>query len=556
MPHRMEVIGIMSEPTTSTGNILARIPALWSAKLFSATEAQETAVRLRSLLLLICLPALLLYPTRSFLLLEPDEGRYAEIAREMLDAGTWVVPTLQGEAYLDKPPLFYWLVKISFMLFGVSDASARLVPAIAVHLTILSIYLIGRRSVGQRAALWAGLTLCTLPGFMRMARLLIMDGLLTLTVTLEMLCLYEAIRREKLQPGWWYAAAICSGFGVLTKGPIALMLVIPPLLAHRWLTARQRKATLLHLIGYVAVIAAINLPWYAAIYRHQPIFLKYFFWDHNVMRFLQPFDHLQPVWYYIPVFLLSALPCLLLGRSFLGWLLNENSPGRSVATGFWLLAGGWCLAFFSVSGSKLPTYILPAVPPLVLVFGCFLAHTKWQQSRAVRIGAGSWVVVLLAAFAVAIPYYAQQRSPLRDPELIARLCTDTSTPIVCFPRNCDSVSFYLHRNDLISLRGKQANDLLKKVLEVPKTVVLFTHDHSLGTFEPIMPHDIYLKESISMRKPKKEQNAIDRIIGANPWGLCDIAVVQHHLWGSNLVQTTVQNSEVYARHLKDADDDK
>ncbi|QVL34903.1 glycosyltransferase family 39 protein [Telmatocola sphagniphila] len=550
-------MAVTDEHTPVSSSYLKRIPQFWANSLFPEKSAatDSTSIRWRHLLLLIFLPALLLYPTRNFLLLEPDEGRYAEIAREMMVSGSWVVPTLQGEPYLDKPPLFYWLVKISFQLFGVSDATARLVPALAVHLTILALYLIGRRSLGERSALFSALTLCILPGFMGMARLLILDGVLTLTVTLELLCLYEAIRTQKLRLDWWYAAALASGLGILTKGPIALMLVIPPLIAHRWLTGRRRKASVMHLLGYGAVLAAINLPWYWAIYQKQPVFLKYFFWDHNVMRFLQPFDHLQPVWYYVPVFFLSVLPCLFLGRSFMRWLLNESSEGRSQDVGFWLLAGSWAIIFFSISGSKLPTYILPAFPPLALVFGSFLTHSRRCEQRPTQLGGLAFACVLFLAFAVAVPFYAQQRSPLRDPGLMERVCSDPETPIVCFPRNCDSVSFYLNRADLISLRGKQANDLLKKVLEVPRTVVLFTHDHSLGTFEPIMPHDIYLEESISLRKPRREQNIIDRVIGANPWGLCDIAVVKHKRWGPDLsAPHAVQSAQVDPRQVHNHED--
>jgi hypothetical protein len=165
--------------------------------------------------------------------------------------------------------------------------------------------------------------------------------------------------------------------------------------------------------------------------------------------------------------------------------------------------------------------------------------------------------ILFVVFSLAIPYYAEQRSPMRDPELIHRLCEDKQTPIVCFPRNCDSVAFYMHRNDLSSLKGKQGNDLLQKVLTVPRTVVLFTHDHSLRTFEPMMPGDIYLKESISLRVPAKQQTLLDKLIGVTPWGLCDIAVVQHKRgWGLDTVSRGVDRVEVDLRQAKDHEDDK
>src|SRR5436189_5686933 len=127
--------------------------------LFPGEPDGDARVRRWSLVVVLLLPAAILYPTLGFHLLEPDEGRYAQIPKEMLARDSWVVPTLQGEPYLDKPPLMYWLVALSYSLFGVSAQSARLVPAVCVHLTILAVYLLGRRSLGERAAFWAAVLL-------------------------------------------------------------------------------------------------------------------------------------------------------------------------------------------------------------------------------------------------------------------------------------------------------------------------------------------------------------------------------------------------------------
>src|SRR5262245_66695475 len=129
---------------------LAGWPAfLWSVVLFrGASTATGERPRLPAVLLLIALPALLLYPWLDFRLFEPDEGRYAQVPREMLERGDWVMPMLQGEPYLDKPPLVYWLVMLSYRAFGAHDWAARLVPALAVHATILLPYLLGCRTIG------------------------------------------------------------------------------------------------------------------------------------------------------------------------------------------------------------------------------------------------------------------------------------------------------------------------------------------------------------------------------------------------------------------------
>ena len=189
-------------------------------------------VRWPSVLLLVVLPGVLLYPCLSFHLFEPDEGRYAEIPREMLQRGEWVVPLLQGEPYLDKPPLFYWLVMLSYQMLGVADWTARLVPALAVHGCILLVYLFGRRSVGERAALWGALTLMLAPAFIGLGRLLLLDGVLAFFVTLSLLSAREAVRGPDMRRNWWLLAALACGLGVLTKGPVAVVLVLPPVVAE------------------------------------------------------------------------------------------------------------------------------------------------------------------------------------------------------------------------------------------------------------------------------------------------------------------------------------
>src|SRR5204862_7065639 len=133
-------------------SFLGWLPYLWTGVLFPGAAEADSRVRRVSLLVLLLLPAAILYPSRGFHLLEPDEGRYAQIPREMLARGEWVVPTLQGEPYLDKPPLMYWLVALSYGVFGAHDWSARLVPALAVHGCVLLTYLLGRRGLGERAA--------------------------------------------------------------------------------------------------------------------------------------------------------------------------------------------------------------------------------------------------------------------------------------------------------------------------------------------------------------------------------------------------------------------
>jgi 4-amino-4-deoxy-L-arabinose transferase-like glycosyltransferase len=514
-------------------HLLDWLPFLWSRVLFPGTQSTPTAIRLPSLLVLIVLPALLLYPTLSFYLLEPDEGRYAQIPREMLGRGDWVVPHLQGQPYLDKPPLMYWLVMLSYSLFGVSEASARLIPALAVHGTILVTYLLGRRSLGERSAFWGALLLAVSPAFAGMGRILLLDGLLTFWITLAMFAVFEAIRGERFRSGWWYFAAAAVGFGVLTKGPVPFLLIIPPVWVYRRLSPQPREAVgkvrLIYLAGFLAVVAAINLPWYTAIYLRQPVFLRYFFWEHNILRFVQPFDHLQPVWYYAPIVAVGLLPGIFLAYAFLRHLGNgdlERSRTRTPALGFCLLAGLWCVLFFSLSGSKLPTYVLPAFPWLCLAFGDFVARTRWSTSIVTRVGIGAMTAMLAFAFYVAVPKYAELRSPMGDPDVAYRLKAARCEVMYCFPRNVDSVAYYTERDDLKSCRTRISQELVEALIKQDRAVVLFTHRHSLDTFKQVLPPQLKVSEVIAVRHKGTGAEKLDKLIGDGAWGLCHIAVIE------------------------------
>ena len=274
----------------------------------------------------------------------------------------------------------------------------------------------------------------------------------------------------------------------------------------------------------------MNLPWYVAIYLREPQFLKHFFWEHNVMRFLQPFDHLQPIWYYVPILVGGLLPGTILLAAYL-WNLVRGSPGAetkpSAAGGFWLLAGGWCVFFFSCSGSKLPTYILPAYPFLCLAVGEFVARTRWNTAFRTRALVGAMAALMLLAHYVAVPWYAKERSPVGRPELVDRFVNDPKVAVVCFPRNCDSLAFYADRSDMKNVRTKSVNQLIMDCHHRPRTVILFTHRDSLTGFKNTLPPSLEIVETTTLKR-KGHGSWLDKLSGSTPWGLCDIAVVVPH----------------------------
>ena len=136
-----------------------------------------------------------------------DPPQYAEIGRELFEGQRWLPLRDAYGPYLDKPPLFYWLVAASYSLFGVSDWAARLIPALAIHASVLLTYLLGRRSLGEAAAFRGAVVLALAPGLASVGRLLLLDGLLTLWMTLALFTASEAVRGEQLRWSWWLTAA-------------------------------------------------------------------------------------------------------------------------------------------------------------------------------------------------------------------------------------------------------------------------------------------------------------------------------------------------------------
>lgn len=520
--------------TAAPTSFLACLPFLWSRVLFPGSPGAPGPFRWWRLLILLVLPGLLLYPCLSFYLFEPDEGRYAEIPREMLARGEWIVPYLQGEPYLDKPPLLYWLVMLSYRVFGVHDWAARLIPALAMHLTVLGVYVLGRRRFTERVAFWGALLLSLTPGFIGVGRLLLMDGLLALWIAVSLLCGFEAVHGDGSRRRWWIASALACGLGVLTKGPVALLLVLPPLWLHRRLTGGGGLGWRA-VAGFCAVTMTIALPWCVAVCLRLPEFGHHFLWQHNVVRFLTPFDHVEPVWYYAPILLLGLLPWTMhlpgLAR-FLGTGDETIRRARAPELGFLLLWASWCVLFFSLSGCKLATYVLPAFVPLALALGYFVVHT--QRGRSFGTGAllGLALCIQFAGHYVVVPWYANYRSPLPHWHAVTRECAERDRPLVSYPRHPHSLAFYLGREDVRNFRSKQIDPLREELRRHPETVVLLTHRHSLQGLRQALPPDLRIIHAahFGLTPPQALPDALGKKtvhwLGETALGICDLVIVE------------------------------
>jgi len=417
------------------------------------------------------LAALLFFVRLRCPLQEPQEARYAEIPREMLAESQFIVPVLQGQPYYDKPPLLYWLVMVSYSLFGVHDWAARLVPSTAALLCVLVTYGWGRRMLGAPAALAAAVILCLSARFVQLGRLLTMDGLLCCCVVTAWGAAHVAVSEGRFRRSWWLASAAACGLGLLTKGPVAAVLVGVPVLGYLWTDCRAARPSFRMGMAYVAVAAAVSAPWFAALAISDPGFLWHFFWVHHVERFLVPFDHAEPFWFYLPELLLGMLPWTLLLPALVGFLVRRpwllGTRGSRPVT-FFLLASLWSLLFFSLSGCKRPSYILPAMPPLALALGWYVVtglSRRWQISWA-WCGVASFGVLFAAVFVV-FPHYAREYS-LRGQ---VRRHADMQVPVMCYPRGWDSISFYLGRSDVRVYPREELTALLDDLQRQPETLV-------------------------------------------------------------------------------------
>ncbi len=258
---------------------------------------------------------------------------------------------------------------------------------------------------------------------------------------------------------------------------------------------------------FLGVAGAVPLPWYAAVCLRQPEFARHFLLVHNVQRYVEPFDHAHAFWYYAPVLLVGIFPATLLLFSFVRFLAGSDGAKRPPALGYLLVAAGWCLLFFTLSGSKLPTYILPAFPPLALALGIFIAQASWSQSRWFGRCVGSWLVISVLGHAIVLPGVARARSPMGDWDKMMARCADRNVPVFCFPRHVDSVAFYTGREDFVAVHTKDAPQLIEELKKTPRSVVLLGHRSSLAGLRYYLTPDL-------------------RIVETAPMGLCDIAIVE------------------------------
>jgi 4-amino-4-deoxy-L-arabinose transferase-like glycosyltransferase len=321
---------------------------------------------------LMALAALVLFTDLDQPLADPAEGRQAEVPREMLAHHDWLLPRFGGLPYYEKPPLQYWMTATAYSIWGPRAWVARLVPVSAAWLAVLLTYVWGCRFLGVRSGFMGGIVLCLTPGFALVGRMVVLDSLLATCVLAAWFAAHAALSRPTLHWGWWVGSAGACSLGILTKGPVALALLVPPVLLYNLLTTSTARCRVIPWFCHLFVALGVSAPWYIAMGLREPGYLEHFFWRNNVLRFVEPFHHQEPWWYYVPVLFAATLPWSFLWP-WLAYFLGSRQPSiaalRSSALGFAVLAGGWCLLFYSLAGCKSPPYLAPALAPLALLIG-------------------------------------------------------------------------------------------------------------------------------------------------------------------------------------------
>jgi len=339
----------------------------------------------------------------------PDEPRYAWIARDMAETGDWVTPRLYGKPWFEKPPLFYWGAALCFKLFGVSEAAARLPSAISALLATLALAWLALRLYGAETARWLLLLLPTTVGMIGFSHAAATDMPFSAMLTIAMVCAAVVVRLTRnentpILPRTPWLALILFGFflglAVLAKGPAGIILSGGAVFFWALFTKRWRDASRLFHPSAIASFCLTALPWYILCARRNPDFFRIFIIEHNFKRYLTPeFQHIQPFWYYVPVLLVAFLPWIAI---FLWSLVNGTAKlwrtgSTSASTWLFLCWAGFCLLFFSVSQSKLPGYILPAIPAIGLLISRDLVGHLHRQPNSIRwlcLGVGLTFVVL------------------------------------------------------------------------------------------------------------------------------------------------------------------
>lgn len=313
-------------------------------------------------------------------LFTPDEGRYSEVAREMIATGDYITPRVNGVAFLDKPILHYWLQTIALSLFGLKEWAARIFPALSGVLGCIVTYICGRRLFDRRTGLVSAIILATTPLYFASAHYANIDLEVAVLVSCTLLFFITGAQAEDESRSYFlFLAYLSAALAFLLKGLIGI--AFPAMIAGTWimLSSQWKLLIRIHLIKGIILFLLITLPWFILVQKANPEFLHYFFVTQQFSRFVSSgeFNNPTPFWFYLPVILIGFFPW----SGFIIPALGKAIQNRKQQTELYLLL--WLIIifiFFSIPRSKTITYILPVFPALALLTGKYLSDA-WEAAR-------------------------------------------------------------------------------------------------------------------------------------------------------------------------------
>ena len=358
-------------------------------------------------------------------LFNPDEGRYAEIPREMLSGGDWVIPHLNGLDYIEKPPLQYWATAWMYRFFGVSEFSARLYTALTALGTVALVGLLGTRIWGRETGWRAAAVLSGMIMVIVLGQLITLDMSLTFYMTASLTGFLLAQRPGEAGLKWMLMAWIGAALGVLTKGLVAA--AIPAAVLIIYSLCRRDVAPWLRLRWSwgLPLFLAIAVPWHWLAALRLGDFLQFFFVHEHFARYLTPIaDRQEPWWFFGMVFLIGTIPWTMPALRVLvgGWRDRALNAQFSPAFFLWLWVLFVCV-FFSLSDSKLMPYILPAMPALAVLIAAlpiatlkrdFLITSILTAIVGLALGIASFYLPVLVPASANRPYFLLLAKPLRE----------------------------------------------------------------------------------------------------------------------------------------------
>jgi 4-amino-4-deoxy-L-arabinose transferase-like glycosyltransferase len=355
-----------------------------------------------------------------------DEPRYAQVAREMLQRHDYITPILYGKPWLEKPALYYWRAMFSFREFGVHDWSARL-PSASFAFVLITLIFLHMRRFRPGGQLDAALLTASCAGILSFARGASTDMQLAAPFCIGMLGWYAWYETES--KFWLFDLYFFVGAATLAKGPVAPFLALVIITAFAAL--RKEWSLLRRSVWWpgIALYLAMVLPWFIAVQKRNPNFLRVFFLEHNIERFASNrFEHEQHFWYYLPVVVLGLMPWAVIAIAALSdavqtsiaeWKARRakfhymGNPRTGDAFPEFLVL--WALipiVFFSFSDSKLPGYILPSIPPLTILSGDYLNRRRAEGLKPWLLVLHALVAGCLTTFVLLLPRLIQHSDTL------------------------------------------------------------------------------------------------------------------------------------------------